>query len=179
MGAPLPQRRVSLLLRKHVRGTRSYGEDHLMRAALLIALLLAGCGSTPEQKAATPPAPPVKDNRLLLPGEHQTAARIVPDHLLGKTSLPGGTIGDYEDAGKKYQLFVIDTKTPQDAAFLLLDFKAILANPAYIAYMGGYSGMDGETPVYVFAKGIYVAGVVGLSKDAADPIARQFAARLK
>jgi hypothetical protein len=32
--------------------------------------------------------------------------------------------------------------------------------------------------LYCFAKGKYLAGVVGLDKDKADPIARQLAARL-
>jgi hypothetical protein len=150
-----------------------------MRWLLFAALFLAAC-SSPEKKAAAPP-PPVKDDRLLLLPTHQTAAHLVPDHLLGKTALPGGTLGDYDDAGKKYQLFIIETETPQDAAFLLVDFKPLLKDPAYIAYMGGYFGPDAANgaPVWVFAKSKYLAGVVGLAKDPADAIARELAARLK
>jgi hypothetical protein len=44
--------------------------------------------------------------------------------------------------------------------------------------MGGYFGTDASGPVYVFAKGKYLAGGTGLSKDLADPIARQLAVRL-
>jgi len=44
--------------------------------------------------------------------------------------------------------------------------------------MGGYFGTDAGGPVYVFAKAKYLAGVVGLAEDRADPIARQLAARL-
>ncbi len=152
-------------------------------AALLLSVALTGsCGGSgnQEKKAAAPaPPPPVKDDRLLLLPAHQTAARIVPDHLLGKMALPGGTIGDYEDGGRKYQLFIIETDTAQDAAFLLVDFKPLLTDPLYIAYMGGYFGMDGGTPVWVFAKGKYLAGVVGLAKDPADAVARELAARLR
>ena len=146
---------------------------------LLFVALMFGCGSAPEKKAAgPPPPPPVKDDTALLLPLNRTAARIVPDHLLGKTALPGGTIGDYEEGGKKYQLFIIETASAQDAAILLLDLKGSLTDAAYIAYMGGYFGTDAGTPVYVFAKLKYLAGVVGLPKDLADPVARQLAARL-
>jgi hypothetical protein len=146
--------------------------------ALIVALALIGCGSTPEKKAEAPVAPPVKDNTAQLLPLNRTGAKIVPNHLLGKDALPGGTIGDYDADGLKYQLFVMETASAQDAAILLLDLKATLKDPAYIAYMGGYFGTDANGPVYVFAKAKYLAGVVGLSEDKADPIARQLAARL-
>lgn len=148
---------------------------------LAAALFLAACASSPapEKKAAAPPPPaPVKDDTAFLLPEHRTSVQIVPDHLLGIAAFPGGTVGDYTDGGKKYQLFVTELPTPQDAAFLLLDAKNAFTNPAYIAYMGGYFGMDAGKPVYVFAKLKYLAGVVGLDREAADPIARTLAARL-
>lgn len=151
-----------------------------MRALLFLAgVLLAGCGSS-EKKAVTPP-PPVKDDRLLLLPAHQTSAKVVPDHLLGKMALPGGTIGEYGDGGKKYQLFIIETETAQDAAFLLVDFKPLLTDPTYISYMGGYFGPDATNgkPIWVFAKSKYLAGVVGLARDPADAMARELAARLR
>jgi hypothetical protein len=144
------------------------------------AVLFAGCGASEKKAAAPPPPPPVKDDRLLLLAAHQTSAKVIPEHLLGKMALPGGTIGEYDDGGKKYQLFVIETETAQDAAFLLLDFKPLLTNPAYISYMGGYFGADATngTPIWVFAKSKYLAGVVGLARDPADAVAREFAVRL-
>jgi len=153
-----------------------------MRNIIVIAALaLAGCGSAPEKKAEAPPPPAkpaVKDDTSLLLSEHRTGAKVVPDHLLGMNALPGGTIGDYQAGGKKYQLFVIETETPQDAAILLLDVKGALKDPAYISYMGGYFGDDADGPVYAFAKKTYLAGVVGLPEAKADPIARQLAAQL-
>jgi len=151
-----------------------------MRGLVLMAALtlLIGCGSAPEKQAEAPPPPPVKDDTALLLPLNRTSAKVVPNHLLGKSALPGGTIGDYDVDGLKYQLFVIETDSAQDAAILLLDLKATLKDPAYIAYMGGYFGTDAGGPVYVFAKAKYLAGVVGLSEDRADPIARQLAARL-
>ena len=137
-------------------------------------------GAAAEIGCSTPPA--VKDDTALLLPLNRTAARVIPDHLLGKTALPGGTIGDYEEHGRKYQLFIIETESAQDAAILLLDLKVSLTDPAYLANMGGYFGTDAGTPagtpIYVFAKLKYLAGVVGLPKNLADPIARQLAARL-
>jgi hypothetical protein len=150
-----------------------------MRARAWIGVIaLAGCSSTPEKKAEASAPPPVKDNTAQLLPLNRTSAKVVPDHLLGKTALPGGTIGEYDAAGLKYQLFIIETDSAQTAAILLLDLKATLKDPAYIAYMGGYFGTDANGAVYVFAKTKYLAGVVGLSEDRADPIARQLAARL-
>ena len=38
--------------------------------------------------------------------------------------------------------------------------------------------MDAATPVYLFQKGAFLAGFAGLPEKEADPLARQFAARL-
>jgi hypothetical protein len=144
------------------------------------ALALAGCASAPPpKKAEAPPPPPVHDDTAMLLSEHRTGARVVPNHLLGKSVLPGGTIGEYDDGDRKYQLFIIETDSDQDTAIMLLDLKATLKDPAYIAYMGGYFGTDAGTSVYVFGKGRYLAGVTGLAEDLADPIARQLAQRLR
>lgn len=143
------------------------------------ALLIGGCSSAPPQKAEAPPPPPVRDDTAMLLGVNRTSTRVVPNHLLGKSMLPGGTIGEYDDGQRKYQLFIIETDSAQDAAIMLLDFKVALQEPAYIAYMGGYFGTDAGKPVYVFAKDHYLAGVVGLDEDLADPIARQLAQRLR
>ncbi len=150
-----------------------------MRALLLVAAVaLAGCASAPPKKAEAPPPPPVKDDTALLLSANRTSAKVVPDHLLGNSALPGGTVGEYEAAGLKYQLFIVETTSAQDAAILLLDMKATLHEPAYISWMGGYFGTDANGPVYVFTKGKYLAGVTGLAEDRADPIARQLALQL-
>ena len=150
---------------------------------VLPAALLIGCGSAPEPVAQTKPVmvspAPVKDDTALLPLAGRTAARVVPDHILDIPKMPGGTLGDYAVHGKKYQLFILEAESNQKAAFLLLDMRSALQNPEYIAYMGGYYGLMGSGPVYVFAKAQYLAGVAGLPKDAADPIAIQLAAHLR
>jgi hypothetical protein len=77
-----------------------------MRYAIVTAaLVLSACGSAPEKKAVAPPAPPpVKDDTSVLLAANRIAARVVPNHLLGKDALPGGSVGDYEEHGAKYQL---------------------------------------------------------------------------
>ncbi|HVW87318.1 MAG TPA: hypothetical protein VHB50_21675 [Bryobacteraceae bacterium] len=146
------------------------------------AFALTACGSSREPAAKTEQAPaapaPVKDDTAMLPAAGRTSARVVPDHILDEPKLPGGTLGEYESAGKKYHLFIIDAGDKQKAAFLLLDLKSTLQNPEYISYMGGYFGTRQTKPAFVFAKLQYLAGVIGLPKDDADPIARVLAARL-
>jgi hypothetical protein len=151
-----------------------------MRLVVLVAALLAaGCASAPEKKTeAPPPPPPVQDDTALLPAANRTGAKLVPNHLLGIDALPGGTIGEYEAGRARYQLFIIQTDTPQDAAILLLNVKVALQDATYISYMGGYFGAGQAGTVYAFAKGRYLAGVVGLAEAKADPIARQLAAQL-
>jgi len=157
----------------------------LLLFALASALSTIGCGSSSPSAAKTEEAarpkdeaPPVKDNTGLLPAAGRVSATVVPNHLLEIPALPGGTIGDYKVGKKKYQLFIIEADSNQKAAFMDTDLRDALKNPEYIAYMGGYFGEHNGTPVYGFAKLQYLAGVVGLPKDEADPIARQLAARL-
>ncbi len=150
---------------------------------VIAALLLTGCGSSAperpaETKAETPAPPPVKDNTAKLPSANRTSARVEQNHLLGNSALPGGTLGEYENKGKKYQMFIVETATPQDAAILLLDVKNTMKDPAYIASFGGYFGTGSSGDLFVFAKGRYLAGVAGLAQPIADPIARQLAAGL-
>lgn len=158
-----------------------------MRALAFLALAgLMGCGSPPPPaetakapEAAKAPARPPRDLSRMLPPKGLSHSAVVPDHAADIAKLPGGTVGDYLEAGKKYQIFIVDAGANQDAAFLLLDLKGILKDPEYLASFGGYFGSDGARPVFVFSKFQYVAGIVGLPKDAADPIARTLASRLR
>jgi hypothetical protein len=152
-----------------------------VKGILVAALALAGCGSSPAPVTKVEVAPvvaPVPDHTAALPKAGLVNSRVVPDHILDVARMPGGSLGEYSVKGKEYQIFIIDAGTNQKAAFLLLDLKATLHSPDYIAYMGGYVGSDGQRDIYVFAKKQYLAGVVGLSKAVADPIAIELASHL-
>ncbi len=157
-----------------------------MKKALLLILAasLVGCSSAPEPapapaKPAAPAEPAhVSDHTSLFPPAGRTSAKVVPDHLLDMKAMPGGSLAEYEIKGKKYQMFIIDAESNQKAAFLMLDMKGEMKNPEYLAHMGGYYGTYGDQPLYTFAKLHFVAGIVGLPRDKADPIAIKLAAQL-
>ncbi len=104
--------------------------------------------------------------------------QLVPDHLLGKDFMPGGNLADYKTGTGVYQIFLVKMADSQKAAFLLLDWKSAMPEAKYLASMGGYVGLDQGKPLYLFAKGPYLAGFVGLSEEKADPEARRLAAKL-
>jgi len=104
--------------------------------------------------------------------------KLVPDHLLGKDFMPGGNLADYKTENGTFQMFLLEAPDAKRAAFMLLDWNAAIPNAKYLAHMGGYFGVDHGKPVYVFSKGPYLAGIVGLPEDKADIEARRFAERL-
>lgn len=149
---------------------------------ILFLLALSGCGESPsstEKKLVSVPAPPTDEARRF-PSENQRKIELTPDHLLGKSFLPGGNVAEYSAKnGKTYQQFLINAGTPAKASFLLMDFKGSLTNAKYLAHIGGYLGQDSNgQPVYVFAKDRFLAGFVGLSEQEAEPLARRFATAL-
>jgi len=133
-----------------------------------------------KSSAAVKPAvhEPPPDLAIKFPLAGQTGMKLVPDHLLGEDFMPGGNLADYKTSTGRYQMFLVKMADSQKAAFLLLDWKSAMPEAKYLAHMGGYYGTDRGTPVYVFAKGPYLAGLVGLKEEQADPEARRFAAKL-
>jgi hypothetical protein len=156
-----------------------------MRMRLSAALLTAGlltlsCGSqspAPSAAVAPTPAPPADESRRL-PQTNLAGSEVVNDHLLGKTFMPGGTLGHYKKGKAAYDMFVARLATPTDASIALLDWSKALTNAELIASFGGYAGEDNGRPVFVFTKGRWIAGVAGLPEKDADPEARLLAAHL-
>jgi len=146
-----------------------------------LAVLLCGCA--PETKPAAAVAPVKKaakpaDDTHRFPATNQVGSKVVDDHVLGHDFLPGGNIAQYKLGKQEYSLILIKTKSPMDAAVLLLDFKKQLASPKVIAHFGGYFGKDGDKPAFLFAKNEWLCGVIGLPLADADARAREFASRL-
>jgi len=149
------------------------------RLALSAVFAIAcGCGGAPPRanQYSIRLMPPDESRRF--PLADQVSATLVDDHILGKDFLPGGNVAEYRRKGKSYRQFLMHVKTNEDAALLMFDFKGHLREPKYLPHMGGYFGMDGATPVYLFQKGPFLAGFAGLPEKEADSLARQFAARL-
>ncbi|HCC55735.1 MAG TPA: hypothetical protein DEQ47_00445 [Solibacterales bacterium] len=148
-----------------------------MKTATILFCLLAACSQPREAPRAAVQVPP-PDLRQKFPLQNQVSMQLVPDHVLGKSFMPGGNLAEYKHGAQQYRVFLIRADDAQKAAFLLVDWRNALSQPQYLANMGGFFGQDAGTPVYVFSKGPYVAGWVGLPQTDADRLARQFATRL-
>lgn len=119
-----------------------------------------------------------KDESSRFPAKDRVSTRIEENHVLGKGMLPGGNVAEYESGGRRYRIFLARAKNSEAAAVMLFDFKSSLGAAKYVPVFGGYFGTDGVTPVFVFQKGEFVAGIVGLPEKEADPIARELATKL-
>lgn len=97
---------------------------------------------------------------------------------MGKPFMPGGTLAQYKKGKKEYQMFVAKFRTSADAAFALPDWHKVLTSPKMEPMFGGYFGTDAGQPVFVFSKGVWMAGIVGLPEKEADLNARTLAAYL-
>lgn len=152
-----------------------------MSAIVMAAALLAACGGTAEKKPATAPVKKraaVADETRHFPSEGRLEAKVVEDHVLGREFLPGGNVARYRRGKREFEMFLIRTSVPEAAALLLFDYKKRMENPKLIAHFGGYYGKDGDQMVFVFAKGVWLAGVAGLPEKEADLAARELAVRL-
>jgi hypothetical protein len=136
------------------------------------------CSAPAPPKATSVAATKPVDLGTKFPLSGQTRMQLIPDHLLGKGFMPGGNLADYKTPAGEYQMFLVKLPDSQKAAFLLLDWKSAMPQARYLASMGGYFGTDQGKPMYVFSKGPFLAGFVGLSEEKADPEARRLAAKL-
>lgn len=128
----------------------------------------------PEKKEA--PKPPDESRRF--PKANLLETKVVDKELMGKPFMPGGTLARYKKGKTEYEMFIAMLSTPQDAAILLPDWRKTLADAKLIPSFGGYFGQDAGRPVFVFAKGAWIAGIAGLAEKQADVQARLLAAEL-
>jgi hypothetical protein len=148
----------------------------------IAAALLISCGAEPKPAAPEPAKPaaaaqPADESRRF-PLPNRVATQVVGAQLLGKPFMPGGTLAHYQHGKIEYSMFIARLSTPQDAAFLLLDWNKALAGATLVPSFGGYFGQDAGKPLFVFAKGAWIAGVAGLPEKDADLAARTLAAHL-
>ena len=154
----------------------------LVIPALAVSCLLTGCSSSaPEAaKKTEAPKPKVKpaDHGRYFPSKDRGEIAMAEEHLYGHVFLPPGQMASYKSGKTEYQLFLARCADSSAAAVALLDYKKSLPEAKFLAHFGGYFGPDQGAPVFVFTKGPWLAGVRGLPQDAADTVAREFAARL-
>ena len=106
------------------------------------------------------------------------SATVVDKQLLGKPFMPGGTLARYKKGKNEYEMFAAKLPTATDAAVILPDWRKALTDSKPIPSFGGYFGTDANRPVFVFSKGPWIAGIVGLPEKDADLQARALAAKL-
>ena len=144
--------------------------------------LLASCGSEPNPPPSAPvkkaEAPKPADESRRFPTAGLVETKIVDKELLGKPFMPGGTLARYKKGKTEYEMFVARLPSALDAAILLPDWSKLLAGSKLVPTFGGYFGQDAGRPVFVFAKGAWIAGIVGLPEKEADLLARTLAGQL-
>ena len=155
---------------------------HVFISAAAAAVLLVSCGAEPKPAPRESPKPaaaarPADESRRL-PLLNRVDVQVIDSQLLGKSFMPGGTLAHYKRGKLEYTMFVARLPNPRDAAFLLLDWNKSLTGSKVIPSFGGYFGQDAGRPVFVFAKGAWIAGVAGLAGKDADLAARTLAAHL-
>ena len=151
-------------------------------AVVAFTFLLVSCSS--QQKPAPPEAskaaPVVKprDEWRRFPRAEIVETKVIDNNLMGKPFMPGGTLGRYKKGDAEYEMFVAKMASADEATILLVDWKKALTDAKLVSSFGGYSGTDGGRPMFVFAKGAWIAGVAGLPQKEAESKASLLAAYL-
>lgn len=154
----------------------------ILFAVMTAAAVLTGCGGSPEAKpepakpVAKRVAPPPEDMRFPTAGRVEVVQSAEP--LYGKAFLAGGNIARYKQGSKQFELFLIKCRDEAEPASIMFAYKKTLKDPKFIAHFGGYAGQDEGVDVFMFSKGVWMAGIRGLPQAEADTLAREFASRL-
>lgn len=155
----------------------------LVLSASAVIILLTACGSESKPSVAETPkkaeAPKVFDETRRFPRANQVDSKVVQKELLDKPFMPGGTLVHYKRGKVEFDMFLAKLPSAEDAAILLLDWKKAMADAKLIPSFGGYFGKDGNRPVFVFPKGPWIAGVVGLPEKDADTQSRILAGQIQ
>lgn len=160
----------------------SFTRVGVLSAAMLSAVFVS-CGGA-EQKSPGPAAPKSveiskpSDESRRFPKTNLVNTTVVEKGLMEKSFMPGGTLAVYKRGKTEYQAFVAKLPSASDAALLLLDWRKELTEPKLVPSFGGYFGKDSDRPTFVFSKGDWVAGIVGLTEKEADLQARALAGQL-
>ena len=150
----------------------------ILAASVLAAILGSGCGRSSEANSQPPKEATTKDESSLFLSAGRVATQVYPDHMMNKQFLPGGTMAEFQGDKGEYREFLVHLQDGKKAAFLLQDYKKVLQNTADNTDGAAYFGTDDGQPTYVFVRGPYLAGIVGLSQDQAQAVAKQWSDKL-
>ena len=131
-----------------------------MRTPVLLvagfAALLASCGSESKPAVSATPrkaeAPKPSDESRRFAKTNLIDTRVVDRELMGKPFMPGGTLAHYRNGKTEYEMFIARLSSPAEAAYLLPDWRKVLADAKFVPSFGGYFGLDAGRPVFVFTK---------------------------
>jgi hypothetical protein len=142
---------------------------------------LSSCGSEPKKAPVAAIPEPVKppDESQRFPKANLVSSEVVTTGLMGHAFMPGGTLGHFKKGRTQYDMFVAKLDSPTAAAILLLNYSKALTDAKLVPSFGGYFGKDGDRPVFVFTKDVWITGIAGLPQKQADAEARVLADRLQ
>jgi hypothetical protein len=147
-----------------------------------VSVLLAGCGSDSKPApapVAAKPAPKIYDEWRRFPKENLVDTKVVQKELVGKSFMPGGTLAHYKKGKVEFEMFLAEFPTPDDAAIATLDWKKALTDSKLVPSFGGCFGTDAGRGVFIFPKGKWLGGVVGLPEKDADLLSRTLAGQIQ
>jgi hypothetical protein len=151
----------------------------LLAASVLSVLLAAGCSTqSTEAKSQSPKTATTKDESDLFPSAGRLATQVYPDHMMNKQFLPGGTMAEFQGDKGEYREFLVHLANGRNASFLLQDYKQSLRNTTELPDKAALFGTDDGQPTYVFVRGPYLAGIVGLPEDQARAVAKEWSDKL-
>ena len=119
------------------------------------------------------------DESRRFPKTNLVEIRVVDKELMGKPFMPGGTLARYRKGTTEYEMFIAQLPNATEAAIRLPDWNRSLAGAKLVPAFGGYFGQDAGRPVFVFAKGAWIAGIAGLPEKEADIQARTLAGQIE
>jgi len=155
-----------------------------MKALILLAAsMLVSCGTEAKReevaKYSLPDLPRVIAEDVRFPSANRKDVVVVEKPMLGLAYLGGGNLASYEKGKQPYKLLLIHCRNATQAGSYIFDIKSQMAEPKFVASYGGY--FDARTaagPLFVFAKGSYIGGIVGLGEEEAIQTGKEFAARI-
>ena len=141
-----------------------------------------GCSKSNSTEKGADVQPPKAANKMdetyLFPLAGRVATQYYADHMMNKEFLPGGTMAEYNGETGEFRAFIVHLAHGGNASFLLEDYKKALHNPTPAANGSAYFGTDDGQPTYVFVRGPYLAGIVGLPRDRAATFAKELSDKL-